>query len=150
MTRAVVDLDDEHPDLDDVPPPPHDVCERWQPDENLIDHARLARLSVTALSGPDRAWVVAGLTAAGWTADAIAHQLRCSLRLVKQIRAEPMTIVAAYALRVRDQAHADAARARDAERRHAHALAGLRGELARMTNQRNQLIERRQAVRSRA
>ena len=50
-------------------------------------------LPITELTGPDRAWVVAGLAAAGWTAEETAAQLRCSLRLIRQIRAEPMCVV---------------------------------------------------------
>ena len=40
---------------------------------------------------PDRCWAVAGLTRAGITAPDIADRLGCSLRLVRSVRAEPMT-----------------------------------------------------------
>lgn len=45
------------------------------------------------LSGPDRCWLVAGLTLARLTAEDIADRMRCSLRLVRTIRADPMTQV---------------------------------------------------------
>jgi hypothetical protein len=45
------------------------------------------------LGAPDRSWLVAGLTLAGLTADDIADRLACSLRLVRTIRAHPMTAV---------------------------------------------------------
>jgi hypothetical protein len=45
------------------------------------------------LSVPDRCWLVAGLTLARLTADDIADRMRCSLRLVRTIRAEDMTQV---------------------------------------------------------
>lgn len=42
------------------------------------------------LPGPDRCWLVAGLTLYGLTAKDIADRLSCSIRLVKTIRAEDM------------------------------------------------------------
>lgn len=48
---------------------------------------------MTDLSGPDRSWLVAGLTLAGMTAQSIADRLSCSLRLVRTIRSEEMTEV---------------------------------------------------------
>jgi len=51
------------------------------------------RRRMNELSGPDRSWLVAGLTLAGLTAQAIADRLSCSLRLVRTIRAEDMTQV---------------------------------------------------------
>lgn len=45
------------------------------------------------LSTPDRCWLVAGLTLARLTAEDIADRMRCSLRLVRTIRAEDMTQV---------------------------------------------------------
>lgn len=42
--------------------------------------------------------MVASLVADGWTVAAIADRLCCSLRLVQQIKADPMTNVAGYAI----------------------------------------------------
>ena len=64
----------------------------WEPDEQLV-HSVLAHRSVGDLTVHDRAWVVAGLTRAGLTAEDIADRLSCSLRLVRTIRADPMTQV---------------------------------------------------------
>lgn len=114
----------------------------WQPDENLVEHVRMCGLPITELTGPDRAWVVAGLAAAGWTAEETAAQLRCSLRLIRQIRAEPMCVVATYALGLREQLLLAGMKATEAERAHKRAMAGLRGELSRMTTQRNKLIDK--------
>lgn len=69
--------------------------DRWQPDEGLIYAVQHRPVPIADLSGPDRAWIVAYLAAAGWTVASIAERLRCSLRLVQQIKAEPMTQVAA-------------------------------------------------------
>lgn len=71
--------------------------ERWQPDDGLIYAVQHRPVPIADLSGPDRAWIVAYLTAQGWTVASIAERLRCSLRLVQQIKAEPMTRVATLA-----------------------------------------------------
>lgn len=77
--------------------------ERWRPDDALVFTVRTRSLVIADLSGPDRAWIVASLTVEGWTVAAIADRLSCSLRLVQQIKAEPMTLVALYALGVERQ-----------------------------------------------
>ena len=91
---------------------------RWQPDAALVLTVRTRTLPIADLSGPDRAWIVASLTVEGWTVAAIADRLACSLRLIQQIKAEPMTIVALYALGV------------ERELRHERGLRHLDGRLA--------------------
>lgn len=118
-------------------------CDRWQPDENLVDYVRLTPLPITRLTGPDRAWVVAGLTARGWTAEDTARQLKCSLRLIRQIRAEPMYAVARYALSLREQLLTADVRLADQTRQANRTVNGLQAELRRVTNQRNKLIDKR-------
>jgi hypothetical protein len=75
----------------------------WIPDVNMISIAASGRYDIRDLTGPDRAWVVAGLCARGLTADESAKLLHCSLRLIRQIRAEPMTRVAYYAIELAQQ-----------------------------------------------
>lgn len=70
-------------------------ADRWEPDAHLVDAARCGRLTMAELAPPDRAWAVAHLTAEGMTAAEIADRLGCSLRLVKAVRADPMTAVVA-------------------------------------------------------
>lgn len=67
--------------------------ERWEPDEHLIACARSGGKRMADLDAPDRSWVVAGLTLQGLTADETADLLGCSLRLVRSVRADPMTLV---------------------------------------------------------
>lgn len=70
--------------------------ERWEPDPLMVDAVLSmpkASRKMTELSGPDRCWLVAGLTNAGMTADEIAERTSCSRRLVMAIRAEDMTQV---------------------------------------------------------
>lgn len=68
------------------------------------------------LPPPDRAWLVAGLTLAGLTAEDIAARLSCSLRLVRAIRAEDMTHVCLLAQQ-RETALADSLRKMELEYR---------------------------------
>lgn len=83
--------------LADVDSPDHTaVRTRWAPDEQLVPAILASGKRVDGmkqLDGPDRCWVVAGLTVAGLTAEDIADRLDCSLRLVRSIRAEDMTQV---------------------------------------------------------
>jgi len=68
---------------------------RWQPDEQLIPAVRTGRCTRTYqhLTPADRCWVVAGLSEQGLTAEKIARLLGCSLRTVRIIKADPMTVV---------------------------------------------------------
>ncbi|MGV0738224.1 hypothetical protein ABQF35_14310 [Mycobacterium syngnathidarum] len=70
--------------------------ERWEPDAQMVAAVLSmpkASRAMTELSDPDRAWLVAGLTLAGMTAEEIAERTKCSRRLVMSIRAEDMTQV---------------------------------------------------------
>lgn len=75
-----------------------DEPERWQPDPALVFTVRTRSIPIADLTGMDRSWIVASLTVEGWTVGSIAARLQCSLRLIQQIKAEPMTKVALYAL----------------------------------------------------
>lgn len=67
------------------------MADLWTPDSQLVAAVRTGRCGRTYqdLSPPDRAWVVAGLTIAGFTAETIAELLGCSLRTVRVVIAEP-------------------------------------------------------------
>lgn len=72
------------------------ALDRWEPDRNIVAavlSTPKATRKMTDLSGPDRSWLVAGLTLAGMTAQSIAERMSCSLRLVRTVRAEDMTQV---------------------------------------------------------
>ncbi|WP_232491055.1 hypothetical protein [Mycobacterium dioxanotrophicus] len=74
--------------------------QRWQPDEHMVAavlSTPKASRKMTELSDADRAWIVAGLTLAGVTAQDIADRMSCSLRLVRSIRAEDITQMAVVA-----------------------------------------------------
>lgn len=67
---------------------------RWEPDDQLVAAALAGTTRTMAdLDPPDRCWVVAGLMLAGYTAEDISDRLSCSLRLVRTVRADPMTEV---------------------------------------------------------
>lgn len=76
---------------------------RWHPDEQLVP-AIIAGGGhyLETLNPHDRAWVVACLKHQGWTADQIRGRLRCSLRAVRFIAAEPAVAMALLYLRERD------------------------------------------------
>lgn len=75
-----------------------DDPEQWRPDPALVYAVHARKVPIADMSGMDRAWIVACLTVEGWTVSAIAERLACSLRLIQQIKAEPMTKVALHAL----------------------------------------------------
>jgi hypothetical protein len=112
----------------------------WCPDENLIAHARLGGISIKGLEGPDRAWVVAGLQVSGLTADDTARALGCSLRLVRSIRAEPMTKLAVYTMTLLDRLDGVMAASMLYEHDRECEVAALYRELTRLSRQRDKLI----------
>lgn len=99
--------------VDQVGPEP--VAARWLPDDLIVAavaSSPKAPKPISGYTGADRAWLVAGLTAAGLTAADIAGRLSCSVRLVKFIRAEELTAVCVWAQRtvrrVEDRLRAEA------------------------------------------
>jgi hypothetical protein len=118
--------------------------ERWVPDTQLIASFMTCRRPGIRLSAADRSWVVAGLTLAGKTADDIAERLGCSLRLVRSIRADPMTQVCLFYQQesgnFTDELRLAQSEVRSAEREREALLA----ELGRTKTQLNNLIGPRQ------
>lgn len=64
------------------------------------------------MSGPDQAWVIAGLYRQGVTAEAIAERLRCSLRTVRVVLASPGAVIAAVLQDVSEHMRQEVALAR--------------------------------------
>lgn len=124
---------------DDCLPP----VSRWVPDEQLVASvlgSPRAWRGATELSGPDRAWLVAGLTAAGLTAADIAGRLSCSVRLVKSIRADDLAAVSVWAQREVGKL-ADVARVeRVAHEATRQELGRVRAEAARLRSQVDELV----------
>jgi hypothetical protein len=114
--------------------------DRWQPDDALAVTVRTRCLPISTLEGPDRAWAVAALTVDGWTVSAIADRLKCSLRLIQQIKAEPMTMVAVYALACRRDLRMQQALHRFDAHVAAAALSSRDTEIARLRQQRDTLL----------
>lgn len=113
---------------------------------NVIESAKAGGLDAKTMDLSDRSWVVAGLALEGVTAEETAKLLSCSLRLVRQIRADPMTAIARYAFSL----HVDmerAKRAAKADKRDLQfQLADATANAARYKDQRDQLLETRQAA----
>lgn len=122
----------------------------WQPDDNLITAAQAGQLHIRNLSCEDRSWVVAGLTARGVTAEDTATMLRCSLRLIKQIRANPMTAVSLYAQTIAVEVETARIHAKTTKRAHAYELEDLRMTAERYKKQRDDLIDQLAAQARRA
>lgn len=120
--------------------PPVDRRRRWVPDENLVDHVRLTKVDYRRFCLEDRAWIVAGLTVVGYTAEMIAKQLCCSIRTVKSIKAEPMTRVAVYALSQREILVKERGEVVVHTSARVRALRSCECDLARLTRQRDRLI----------
>ena len=57
--------------------------------------------SIKDLSDADRAWAVVRLSEMGWTAQDIADRMGCSLRLIRNIKAEPLAAAMEYAILLR-------------------------------------------------
>lgn len=96
---------------------------------------------MTDLSGPDRSWLVAGLTLAGVTAQDIADRLSCSLRLVRTIRAEDMTQVCYLAQQQLKTMSDDLRQAELTERLTSRELTKSRAETERVQGQLDQVID---------
>lgn len=71
-----------------------DWAEHWEPDVQLVPAVLAASRPISTLTAKqDRCWLVAGLKVYGLTAEDMADRLKCSLRLVRTLMAEPMTLV---------------------------------------------------------
>ncbi|TCN51812.1 hypothetical protein EV641_109203 [Rhodococcus sp. SMB37] len=125
-----------------IPSPRRDThTTNWQPDDHLITAAQAGQLHIRNLTAEDRSWVVAGLTARGVTAEDTATMLRCSLRLIKQIRAHPMTAVSHYAQTIAVEVETTVSKEKTKNRAHAYELENLRMTAERYKQQRDKLID---------
>jgi hypothetical protein len=120
------------------------VPQRWRPDEHLIDAVKTGRCShsYADLSKPDRSWVVAGLTRAGFTAEAIDGLLRCSLRTVRVIQADPMFQVCLRYMIETENSEAEIRLHQSEEARLRFEVAELSGENDRLRNRLTRLTEK--------
>jgi hypothetical protein len=103
----------------------------WLPDEQLVPSILAGcPKTISDLTELDRCWVVAGLSARGMVAEDIADRLKCSLRLIRSIRADPYTKGFRYAA-VETSAFANEVALRDS------AIAGLKASLAQAERERD-------------
>lgn len=96
---------------------------------------------MTELSGPDRSWLVAGLTLAGVTAQDIADRMSCSLRLVRTIRADDMTQVCYLAQQQLKSMGDDLRQAELAQRLTERALTKANADVDRIRSQLDQIVD---------
>jgi hypothetical protein len=116
--------------------------EHWQPDVGLVFTVRTRRIAISDLCGPDRAWLVAALTVQNWTVSSIADRLSCSVRLVQQIKTEPMYRACLYALEMERAVQEQKGLRRMEALVHAQDLASRDVVIARLTRQRDLLLDR--------
>jgi len=77
---------------DDAPDPTDPDGKQWQPDMQLVAAVLAQPRPIRTLASKfDKAWVVAALREDGYSADDIADRLRCSLRAVRTLLADPAT-----------------------------------------------------------
>ena len=122
----------------------------WTPDESLVEKVRLVGYSVKDLTDADRVWVVVNLSGLGWTAQEIADRLCCSLRLIRNIKAEHAAELATYAMSLRSQILAIAGTCRIEIMAMRQQLDMQSAQLDQLRRQRAQLIDQLQLERSTA
>ena len=121
-------------------------AERWEPDDQLIPAYLTSARPELKLNSADRAWVVAGLTLAGKTAEDIAERLGCSLRLIRTIRSDPMTQVCVFYQREIEVFSSELRMATSERRLAALELEETKRELARVEGQLSNLIANRRPI----
>lgn len=102
----------------------------------MLITAVLAGRNITMidLSGPDRCWLVAGLTAAGLTGEEIADRTGCGVRLVRKVLADAGALIAAYAQNETQAFTGELQLARSEQRRLQLELSSTTAELGRVRN----------------
>lgn len=116
--------------------------QRWEPDDQLIASYLAGPRPELDLSPADRSWVVAGLTLAGHTAEDIAERIGRSLRLVRTVRSDPMTLVCMFYQLESATFENEQRLANSQSESLARELSSAQQELARVRNQLNRLIGR--------
>ncbi len=79
----------------------------WEPDEQVVDAVLDGRATLETRADEDRAVVVATLSERGESVEQIADRLSCCTRVVKRLRAAPLTRTLVRAMRA-EQAQAAA------------------------------------------
>ena len=120
----------------------------WEPDPQVVDAVLDGRAWLDTLDDEDRAVVVATLSERGESVEQIADRLRCCTRVVKRLRAAPLTRTLVRAMRA-EQAQAEA---ESKARRAAGADQAVAGEQARriqqLTGQVDALVESTRRLRA--
>lgn len=126
MQLAVIELEPERPT-------------KWVPDPALPDAAMAGRIQIDQLSLAERGWLVAVLTARNVNTDDIAAKLRCSRRLIQQIRCEPVAALTTSLLKAQSEARQTAKRAQAVQIE--CAVGPYRAEIARLKAANGRLID---------
>lgn len=124
---------------------PEVYVDGWIPDDGLVEKVRLIGYPIKDLPEDtkdiDRMWIVVGLSALGWTAQEIADRMDCSLRLIRNIKADqPAYDMATYAFSLRSQILAIAGTCRIEVSSMRHQLIAQSAQIDQLHKQRSDLI----------
>lgn len=108
------------------------------PDPAATEAVIQGRMRIGDLGDTDKEWVVADLSAGGWTVAEIARAMGCTPRHVKRMRARPIVQVMVGFLRMRAACQMAESKLADAQ---AHAVAA--GRQRRVAEARAEDLERR-------
>ena len=113
----------------------------WEPDWHIIDAVEAGRARLNDLDPTDRAVVVASLSRRGRSVADIAAQLGCCTRVVKRIRATPLTAALTYWLEAEERADNAERRAISQNAAHDRTTAALKAERDRYRSQADELFQ---------
>ena len=131
---------------DDCAIPPEDDAETlnaWQPDHQLIAAVLAQTRHHSAITcKTDKCWLIAGLTESErMKAEDIADRLKCSLRMVRTLLAEPRTKAFRMYFREASTFREELSLSQHELRVRTSELAGAQRDIARLKRQRDELID---------
>lgn len=120
----------------------------WEPDEAVVDAVLDGRASLTTLEDADRCVVVATLSERGESVEQIADRLDCCTRVVKRVRAAPLTRTLVRAMRAEQAQERAESRARRAAGADATVAAEQDRRITQLTGQVDALVESTRRLRA--
>lgn len=113
----------------------------WEPDWHVVDAVVSRRKGLDDLDLTDRCVVVAGLTHRGRSVNDIAEHLGCCTRVVKRLRAQPLTAALTHLLEAEQRADNAERRTLAQSAAHDRTTAAIATERDRYRRQANDLFQ---------
>lgn len=113
----------------------------WEPDWHIVDAVITRRKALPDLDATDRCVVVAGLTYRGRSVSEIADHLGCCTRVVKRLRAQPLTAALTQCLAAEQRADEAERRALAQTAAHDRTTAELEADRDRYRRQATELYQ---------